>query len=146
MKAALTRAGGGCAAQALAGLLSADSERASPADRMPRTSEITPPSAEPLPLARTLREVLFDPAQYLKADVAVSGTLAYLDLGMHRMDLADDGARLIIDISHLDKSSVARLGLSGAEPGVLGSRITGVVGRVKKQQRRTFLEAHALRG
>eukprot|EP00419_Tripos_fusus_P019032 CAMPEP_0172743440 /NCGR_PEP_ID=MMETSP1074-20121228/132255_1 /TAXON_ID=2916 /ORGANISM="Ceratium fusus, Strain PA161109" /LENGTH=180 /DNA_ID=CAMNT_0013574165 /DNA_START=167 /DNA_END=709 /DNA_ORIENTATION=+ len=89
----------------------------------------------------TLQQVIFNPGQFLRGpDVTVSGTVVVLDLDIQRMDISLDGAKLIVQLSNLDQASFERL---KAGELVIGSMAL-VTGAVKKEQRRTFMEAHSL--
>ena len=87
----------------------------------------------------TLRAViLLDPASYSDS-VTVVGTVVLIDLGIERMDISHDGAKLAVQLDHLDEASrrvVAELSAFVADrPQV------AVTGAVKKQQRRTYMQA-----
>ena len=137
--AALARVGGGCAAQALSGLMS----RTEIAEEQSIVCPVAAPAAEqPLndqPPLVSLRAALFDPAQYLPmACIAVMGVAVVLDIEAERMDISYDGAKLIVHLGQVDTDSSRRLAQVS-----LGREVR-VVGRLKKQQRRTFLQAHSL--
>ena len=89
----------------------------------------------------SLRSVIFQPSAYNAASggVAVTGTVALLDLSIHRLDLSQDGAKLIVDVSAVDPASYA------AQGGLAEGQIVVVAGAVRKRQRRTFLAATSLR-
>ena len=147
IQAALARAGGGAATQALAGLLnmsSGDENAALQLNAKQAESHSAAPCVTPAPMPISLRELLFDPARFFSADVVVTGTIVVLDLDMDRMDLSCDGAKLIVHIGKVDRQSSTAL-LPGPTQLGCGS-VVSVVGRPCKQQRRTFLEAHALHG
>ena len=103
------------------------------------------PPPPPVPTL-SLRELLFDPARFLPLPaVCVTGTVVVLDQqpaeGHFRMDISADGAKLIVNLEFLDNASFERL----LTPGFgIGSAVV-LVGKVVKQQRRTFLEARTLR-
>ena len=81
----------------------------------------------------TPKQVIFDPASFFKrSDTTVTGTVVLLDTELGRMDVSGDGAKLIVQIAALDPQSVSILRL--------GAQVS-VTGCVKKQNRRTFLEA-----
>ena len=102
------------------------------------------PVSVPPPPMLSLRQVIFDPASYLNAPlVAVSGSVVVLDLEMARMDVSSDGAKLIVNLAKLDQSSVGKLACGEKSSIGIGSKVV-VVGRVQKEQRRTFLEAASL--
>ena len=101
----------------------------------PDPAELSPASADPSPVSVTCRQVLFDPAAFLSSssEVTVVGEVVLLDLERDRMDIARDGAKLIIQLGRL--GAAVRLSLQS------GSCTVAVTGKVKKQQRRTFMEA-----
>mmetsp|Transcript_8817 Transcript_8817/g.16511 ORF Transcript_8817/g.16511 Transcript_8817/m.16511 type:complete len:106 (+) Transcript_8817:76-393(+) len=78
----------------------------------------------------TIREVIFSPAQFFNQNTTVAGLIVLLDLNLGRMDISSEGAKLIVEIGHVEC----------VEGLLVGCRVQ-VTGRVKKQQRRTFLEA-----
>ena len=80
--------------------------------------------------AVSLRHVIFNPVAFKNAPVVVCGTVVLLD--KDRMDLSQDGAKLIVELSQLDEAVLRSLKLSAK---VL------VRGRVHKQQRRTYMVA-----
>ena len=86
----------------------------------------------------TLRAVILDPLSY-KDSVTVVGTVVLVDLGIERMDISHDGAKLALQLDHLDEASrrvVAELSAFVADrPQV------AVTGAVRKQQRRTYMQA-----
>ena len=49
----------------------------------------------------TLRAVILDPLSH-KDPVTVVGTVVLVDLGIERMDLSHDGAKLAVQLDHLD--------------------------------------------
>lgn len=81
--------------------------------------------------AATLREVLFDPLAYA-GGVQIVGTVAMIDLERKRLDVASDGAKLMVDIERCAESDLGHL--------IEQQRVT-VSGLVKKIQRRTVLHA-----
>lgn len=85
----------------------------------------------------TLREVIFDPQAQMDGMVTVRGQVAFLDLGMDRMDISEDGAKLIVRLSRLEDPHRSLL-----TPETTTVEVTG---NVKKEQRRTFLDATAVR-
>ena len=131
LQAALARAGKGAGANALAGLLS--SVTLSNVDAGPVSERHTD--------TLTLRHVILNPGQYLSAsDVTVCGMIVVLDFQLQRLDLSQDGAKLIVDFAHLNASDLKLL----KEDRVgIGSNVS-VTGSVKKRERRTFMEAHLL--
>ena len=48
----------------------------------------------------TLRAVILDPLSY-KDSVTVVGTVVLVDLGIERMDISHDGAKLALQLDHL---------------------------------------------
>ena len=89
----------------------------------------------------SLRQVLFDPASAMASPaICVPGTIVVLDLEASRLDVSCEGAKLIVALDKLDKASFQRL--TSGECGI-GSAVF-VTGSIKKQARRTFLEASAV--
>eukprot|EP00746_Dinoflagellata_sp_MGD_P162190 gnl/MRDRNA2_/MRDRNA2_89634_c0_seq1.p1 gnl/MRDRNA2_/MRDRNA2_89634_c0~~gnl/MRDRNA2_/MRDRNA2_89634_c0_seq1.p1 ORF type:complete len:118 (-),score=34.99 gnl/MRDRNA2_/MRDRNA2_89634_c0_seq1:108-461(-) len=89
----------------------------------------------------SLQEVIFDPGRFLGGvQVAVSGEVVVLDLELQRMDLAHNGAKLIVQLGQLDQASSGRLKMKELDIGTM----VVVTGCIKKAQRRTFMEAHIL--
>ena len=84
----------------------------------------------------TLRAVILDPLSH-KDPVTVVGTVVLVDLGIERMDLSHDGAKLAVQLDHLDEASRRVV----AELSVADRPQVSVNGAVRKQQRRTFLQA-----
>jgi len=89
----------------------------------------------PPPPWHSLQELIFDPSAFKATTVRVSGTVVMLDGTLGRLDLADRGAKLIVRVDP------ARLAGSSLD---LHGRAE-VVGIVKKEQRRTFLDASEVR-
>lgn len=79
-------------------------------------------------------ELLFRHVHTAPTPIAVQGTIVLLDLERHRMDIAEGGGKLIvrwseaIDVSLLTEGTVVQ-----------------ATGHLKKEQRRTFLEADVVR-
>lgn len=78
----------------------------------------------------TPNEAILHSAEFLKKTISVRGTIAFLDLKLQRMDVAKDGGKLVIRLTELQDG----VGLSE------GQGVT-VIGILRKEQRRTFLEA-----
>ena len=97
-------------------------------------------SEDASPPLLSLQSVLFDPAPHLMSGqtISVVGSITVLDLELGRIDLSKDGAKMIVRIDEVDRSCFQDLGIA------IGSTVVAV-GRVKKHQRRTFFDAHALR-
>jgi hypothetical protein len=116
-----------------------------PPPEVQHESHWMPPAHAPAPPTLSLRQLIFDPGQFVALPaVCVAGDIVVLDQqpaeGHFRMDISADGAKLICNLEYLDKASFERL----LTPGFgVGSRVV-VVGKVRKQQRRTFVEAHTL--
>merc|ERR1719253_44383 len=85
-------------------------------------------------ISTTIQAVIFKPSAY-KSGVSVTGTVVYLDLSIGRMDLSDDGAKLIVDVSRVDPSATNGLRT--------GQNVTAD-GTLKRRQRRLFLDAMSL--
>ena len=83
-----------------------------------------------------LRAVILDPLSH-KDPVTVVGTVVLVDLGIERMDLSHDGAKLAVQLDDLDEASRRVV----AELSVADRPQVSVNGAVRKQQRRTFLQA-----
>jgi hypothetical protein len=81
----------------------------------------------------SIRQVIFSPADHFKQITTVAGCIVLLDLSLDRMDISDGGAKIIVQVAQVP--SMDRL--------TEGSRVL-VTGRVKKQQRRTYIEAEAV--
>ena len=90
-----------------------------------------------------LRTVIFDPASCSNKVTHTFGSVVLVDLAIDRMDIAHDGAKLALQLDGLDEASrrvVTELSAFIAEkPQVV------VTGAVRKQQRRTFMEATCVR-
>lgn len=78
----------------------------------------------------TIREIIFSPAEFFKKTTTVSGLVVLLDASLGRMDISNDGAKLIVEVGQ-------NTNIEGME---VGAEVL-VTGKVKKQQRRTYLEA-----
>ena len=92
-----------------------------------------------VPLTVSIREIIFNPPAFKDAPVRIVGSCVLLDLELGRMDVSGSGAKLIIQLGHIDAASrtfVEALTPRGAD--------VEVIGRVKKQQRRTFLDASSV--
>lgn len=127
-----TLGGNSAAASALA-MLSAARAQEEEAD-----SSSTSKACAAAPL-QTLQQVIFNPIVNGEA-ISVVGTCVLLDHALGRIDLSEPGAKLIVNISMLDAPS-AQL-VASAQIGVHSKlRITGVI---KKQSRRTFMEARTI--
>jgi hypothetical protein len=84
----------------------------------------------------TLRAVILDPLSH-KDLITVVGTVVLVDLGIERMDLSHDGAKLAVQLDHLDEASRRVV----VDLSVADRPQVSVNGSVRKQQRRTFLQA-----
>lgn len=115
---------------------------AAPADDDDSSQQRAAAAAPAPPTAASVRQVLFDPARFFTRDAVVTGTIVVLDLKLGRLDLAADGAKMIVHIGAIDEQSSEAL-LPGPEQLACGS-VVNVVGRSKKSQRRTFFEARSL--
>ena len=83
---------------------------------------------------RTIQEVIFHTASFLKKEVTVGGTVTVLDYELGRMDVSNNGAKLIVRV--LNPSL-----FGGCTPKLdIGDKVV-VTGTLRKEQRRTFLEA-----
>jgi hypothetical protein len=83
----------------------------------------------------TVQAVIFDPAAFVGRSVRVAGKCVLLDLALGRLDIAANGAKLIVQLEHVDEGGRDVIGVLSAGMDVV------VVGAVKKQQRRTFMDA-----
>ena len=101
------------------------------------SADVAAPSAD-VAKSSSLRDVIFNPMAFARTVVQVSGTVVLLDKAMGRMDISRDGAKLIVQLDKVDAASTACPDL---QPGAL----VAVSGRIKKQQRRTFMEACGVR-
>jgi hypothetical protein len=81
-------------------------------------------------VTNTIREAILHSANLLKTKVAVEGMVTVLDPDLGRMDVARDGAKLIV-----------RLAASEIADGIAVGDEVVVMGVLRKEQRRTFLEA-----
>lgn len=106
----------------------------------PTHSETLP---KPQITSSTLRAVIFNPKAF-KTLVLLTGSVRMVDLEMGRMDIADCGAKLIVDLSNAQLKISTYQSLQDVERN--NSRIeVEVTGWVKKRQRRTFLDATNVR-
>jgi hypothetical protein len=78
----------------------------------------------------TIRDAILHSADLLKSKVSVEGTVMVLDPDLGRMDVARDGAKLIV-----------RLAANGIVDGMVVGDEVVVTGTLRKEQRRTFLQA-----
>mmetsp|Transcript_20131 Transcript_20131/g.31104 ORF Transcript_20131/g.31104 Transcript_20131/m.31104 type:complete len:122 (+) Transcript_20131:14-379(+) len=83
---------------------------------------------------RTIQEVIFHTAAFLKKEVIVGGTVTVLDQELGRMDISHNGAKLIVRV--LPPTLFEKC----IPPLVMGDNVV-VTGILRKEQRRTFLEA-----
>jgi uncharacterized protein YdeI (BOF family) len=85
----------------------------------------------------TPKQAIFHSAEFLKTNtiVVVQGTIVLLDLERNRLDIAEDGGKLIV-----------RVATDIIDPSLLNKddRLQ-VTGTLKKEQRRTFLDATNIR-
>jgi hypothetical protein len=81
-------------------------------------------------IINTIREAILHSADLLKTKVTVEGTVMLLDLDLGRMDVVRDGAKLIV-----------RLTANGIVDGIVVGDEVAVTGMLRKEQRRTFLQA-----
>ena len=91
-----------------------------------------------LPCA-SLQEIIFDPRALGKDTVTASGIVVLKDPDLQRIDITDNGAKLIVRFGGVDRRSRQCID----EQMDVGSRVL-VTGKVRKQQRRTFLEATSI--
>ena len=82
----------------------------------------------------SVRDVIFAPATFMGAGklVEVRGRAVVVDLQINRVDMSANGAKIIVGVTETDPAALRGL-REGAEVVVVGS--------VKKEQRRTFIEA-----
>jgi hypothetical protein len=88
----------------------------------------------------TPKQAIFHSADLLSSrttttTISVRGTIAFLDHELGRMDIAKDGAKLIVRLRLSQQQDLQVLKQLKE-----GQRVT-VSGTLKKEQRRTFLEA-----
>lgn len=81
-------------------------------------------------VTNTIREAILHSADLLKTKVTVEGTVRVLDPDLGRMDMAREGSKLIVRLA-------ANIILDGI---VVGDEVV-VTGMLRKEQRRTFLQA-----
>ena len=81
-------------------------------------------------IINTIRDAILHSADLLKTKVTVEGTVMVLDPNLGRMDVARDGAKLIV-----------RLAANGIVDGIVVGDEVAVTGMLRKEQRRTFLQA-----
>ena len=81
-------------------------------------------------IINTIRDAILHSANLLKTKVTVEGTVMVLDPNLGRMDVARDGAKLIV-----------RLAANGIVDGIFVGDEVAVTGMLRKEQRRTFLQA-----
>ena len=79
----------------------------------------------------SVRDVIMNPGLYLNKPVKVTGLVVMIDATLCRMDVASEGAKLIVELSRLDPAMTTRLAVSST---------VVVTGTVRKQQRRTYIE------
>lgn len=81
-------------------------------------------------VTNTIREAILHSTDLLKTKVAVEGKVTVLDPDLGRMDVARDGAKLIV-----------RLAANEIAGGIAVGDEVVVMGVLRKEQRRTFLQA-----
>ena len=86
----------------------------------------------------TLQEVVFDPKKFGEVTTAVKGNVRLVDLDVGRMDIASGGAKLIVRLDSVQSEYAAHV------ERLAPSLRVRVLGKVKKSQRRTFLDATAI--
>ena len=94
----------------------------------------------------TVRQVIFNPRAFLHKQVNFEGLLAEYDSTRGYAALVHDGARLPVDTGLLpdqDRTGATLNNPTSAQKGLQAAlqRQVCFTGRVKKRQRRTFLEA-----
>eukprot|EP00939_MAST-03C_sp_MAST-3C-sp1_P002620 g2620.t1 len=107
-----------------------DTDRRIEVQRCTKGSHKKKPTAATVPTV-PLRSVIFDPAAFLKKKTTVVGSVAFLDRGMRRMDITDQGAKLICELPSSPPLS---------DNVVAGAQVA-VTGFVRKERRRTFVKA-----
>eukprot|EP00756_Hemistasia_phaeocysticola_P006451 Hpha_TRINITY_DN13839_c0_g1::TRINITY_DN13839_c0_g1_i2::g.69582::m.69582 len=86
-------------------------------------------SEAPRTATHTIRDAILHSSALLNTLVRVEGRVSVLDTGMGRMDIVRDGGKLIVRIAEGMASGVA-----------VGEEVL-VSGTLRKEERRTFLEA-----
>ena len=81
---------------------------------------------------QSIREAILHSATLLNTKISVRGTVVLMDSELGRMDVANDGAKLIVRLC-MENSKVANI--------QVGNEVT-VTGVLRKEQRRTFLQAN----
>jgi hypothetical protein len=79
----------------------------------------------------TVREAILHSATLLKSELTIRGRVVVLDLDLGRMDLSDAGAKLIVRILPYDENGTI----------ISVGDVVTVTGMLKKEERRTFLQA-----
>jgi hypothetical protein len=100
-------------------------------ERRPHRATKRAMEGAPEPPVITPKEAIFDPASYGQALVTVEGTVVVLDRELGRIDISAGGAKLICRIDEM----------AAASDMLAEASVVRVTGRLRKQQRRTFLEA-----
>lgn len=87
-----------------------------------------------LAVCASLREVLLEAHDLCSHRVRVVGAVALVDASLGRLDLRHDGAKVIVRVTGAPAAQLA---------GVQIGHVLAVTGRLRREQRRTFVEAES---
>ena len=79
----------------------------------------------------TIQQIIFAPGDFFNKTTLVEGNIVLVDINLGRVDISDNGAKLIVEIGQIQ---------GDIELIQLGTRVL-LTGIIKKHQRRTLLEA-----
>lgn len=102
-------------------------------------------------IIRTPKQAIFHSAELLKQEIVVQGKLVALDLERRRLDIAEGGGKLIVRLMNDEQCQVAAsiwnkaLVVEEDSTSRADALLLQVQGKLKKEQRRTFLEATKIR-
>ena len=88
----------------------------------------------------TIQCAIFKSAELLNKELTVQGTVVLVDPALNRMDIAENGAKLIVRLLVVPSSEQSEKEEDPTSSVVVGSTVT-VTGILRKEQRRTFLQA-----
>ena len=78
----------------------------------------------------TIRDAIFCPSNFDKQSIILEGNIVLHEESIQRLDIADNGAKLIVDISNASINGTVEVG-----------RNIAVIGVLKRKQRRLFMTA-----
>ena len=81
----------------------------------------------------SVRDAILNAASHLNIKMCVAGRIVYLDHEIKRLDVSDDGAKLIVDFGDIDEDSSLQLG-----EGI------SVWGMLKRRERRLYFDASSI--